>query len=470
MCSFDKRHTLIILAALSLAGYALLPLFFPLLSQYYHAPLRDIRFFAPSPWGGLAYASMFLLLYAIYARAYQHVNRQGAGASFILGATVLFSLPLLLTYPINATDVFRYFIRGRVTGFYGESALMVPPSEFSQDPYLPLAGEWAGETSPYGPFWELVAAGVTVVSGQNLFLSLLIFKALGIVAHSSIGLIIWKALETRSGHYRAAMTLLWSWNPALLFMFAVDGHNDALMMLWLVLGFVVMGRHPLPGYLIAVLGALTKPIGALALPLLFLGHWRRLERWSARWRFLLFVAIGTTILSLAAFAPFGSLFDLALRLLTEASEAAGFSPGVVVVLVAQRLALPVETGTMIEAVTLIGFALFALITLWIAWRGMRVTLSIAAVFGSYLITAMTFRIWYSAWPFVWLIFDEGRRMRSLTVAVWFLFTAHLSILIYGHLRVHALSGDQLIAHLIGVPFTFLLPILLARRFPFVSER
>jgi hypothetical protein len=35
------------------------------------------------------------------------------------------------------------------------------------------------------------------------------------------------------------------------------------------------------------------------------------------------------------------------------------------------------------------------------------------------------------------------------------------VVIYGHIRVSLLGGDHAIAHLIGVPFTFLLPFLLA---------
>jgi hypothetical protein len=53
---------------------------------------------------------------------------------------------------------------------------------------------------------------------------------------------------------------------------------------------------------------------------------------------------------------------------------------------------------------------------------------------------------------------SGYRLRA---GLWFLLTSQLSVVIYGHLRVYALGGDQTAAHLIGVPFTFILPWLLA---------
>ena len=46
--------------------------------------------------------------------------------------------------------------------------------------------------------------------------------------------------------------------------------------------------------------------------------------------------------------------------------------------------------------------------------------------------------------------------------LWLLLTTQLSVLIYGHLRVYVLGGNYLLAHLVGLSFTFGLPLLLAR--------
>lgn len=468
MLSSDNRYVPWLLTVLSLAGYVLVPFYFPLLDQYNRAPLRDIRYFAPSALGGLGYGALFLMLYAAYLASARRFAKAKANIALILGMVVVFSLPLLFAYPINATDVFRYFIRGRVTGYYGYSALTVPPDAFIHDPYLPLAGEWAGQTSPYGPLWEIVAAAITIVSGQNLLITLLLFKLLAVLAHGAIGFMVWEAFSAHRARRRVSLTILWSWNPALLFMFAVDGHNDALMLFWLALGYVVMRRRPLTGFLIAALGALTKPVAVLALPFLLIGCLRQEESWRQRLRFLVTAGVGSGLMALIAFVPFGSPLHLVVRLLTEASEAVGFSPGILIILLAQRLNLPIDLAVVIEVGTAIGLFSLALLALWLmwrVWRGMRPVQGIVTVFAAYLVTALTFRIWYSMWPFVWLVFDGLRSRFALTTGIWFLCTAHLSVLIYGHLRVHALQGDQVITHLIGVPFTFLLPLILAWRFP-----
>jgi hypothetical protein len=44
---------------------------------------------------------------------------------------------------------------------------------------------------------------------------------------------------------------------------------------------------------------------------------------------------------------------------------------------------------------------------------------------------------------------------------WFLLLSQLSVVIYGHMRVSLLGGDQALAHLLGVPIVFALPWVLA---------
>lgn len=468
MTLLKKRNTLWILALAALAGYVVLAITFPLLGHYSQAPLQDIRSFAPGPGEGLAYALLFLILYAIYFAAWRHASLRGAKRWQLFLPVLLFCLPLIFTYPINATDIFRYFVRGRVTAFYGESAFAVPPSAFPGDPFLPLAGQWATATSPYGPLWERLAATVTVLSGQVLLPGLLIFKSVAVVSHLGVGYLIWRAGEKWSNRQQAAATLLWLWNPALLYMFVMDGHNDALMIFWLALAYLLWQKRPLLGVYVAALGPLTKPIALLALPFLVFSHWRRLDHWHARWRYLLLAAAGSLFLAFVAFAPFGSPLRLAVRLLTEAAESVGFSPGVMLVLLGERLDMisdvdfAVEIGT---AASLSLFGLFTLTLLWYTWRGLHLTRGIAAVFAAYIIMAFTFRIWYSTWPFLWLILDRDGHRRWLSAGFWFLLTAHLSVVIYGHLRVYALAGDVVIAHVVGVPFTFILPLLLAHWLP-----
>jgi hypothetical protein len=204
---------------------------------------------------GLVYGGLVCLLFAFFALAYRRVRRGGEklGIARLVGVSFLFSLPLLLVYPINANDVYRYVIRGRIQTVYGESPFSVAPDSFPDDPFLPLAGEWAGMTSPYGPVWELTASTITRFSTDSLLLGLLSFKLLGTLAFAGTAVLLWMLFSPTGNSEgdankedtssRAASTLLWAWNPALLLIFVANGHNDALMIFWLMLGVYFIRRN-----------------------------------------------------------------------------------------------------------------------------------------------------------------------------------------------------------------------------------
>ena len=452
--------------------YAFLAWWFPLLSHVRRAPPGDIRTFAPALPGGLVYAALILTLFALLLAAFRHAKRHGLGhrplATLLVGALAM-ALPLLLVYPINATDVFRYVVRGRIASTHAANPYLDPPSVFIGDPFIPLTGEWAGETSPYGPLWEIVAAGLTAVSGDNLLAGVLLFKGLALAAFLITGVLIWQLMPDER---RPSYLLLWVWNPALLLTFVANGHNDALMILWLVLGYWLGRRgRPLLGFWIMALAALVKPVALLALPLFFIAWLRDRPPGRARLGWTAAALGGAAGLAWLAFLPWAgeagiwrTPVELALRLLREATSGASFSPAVwFYVALGERVGI--ETIGRVGQLLLVG--LLAML-LWLGWRGRSARRGAADTFFGYIVTALNFRIWYAVWPFPWLLLDAGmgdaadkRADYRLRAGLWFLLTSQLSVVLYGHLRVFLLGGDQFLAHVIGVPLVFGLPWLLA---------
>jgi hypothetical protein len=360
------------------------------------------------------------------------------------------------------------------------------------EPYAVLAGEWAGKTTPYGPVWEIFAAGVAVISPDNLLLALILLKGLALLFHLTIGGLIWLSLKGRTAAFQASRTALWVWNPALLLIFVVDGHNDALMLLWLVLGWWLMTRQRWQlAMLIMVLAPLSKLIGLLAPPFFFLAALRRMEGLAAKVRFFVITAVGWLALIWLFFLPFGPPLSLVRRLLDEAGSGGEFSFLALIFLIGRDLFGAGITLESIELATRIAAGLFLLLFLWLLWRtlhGRSPLRSTADTFFGYVVQSFVFRIWYTAWNFPWLLLDDSepetaddavddlddadhrhlfslRRLRTaegrMYVGFWFLFTAQLSVIIYGQLRTSLLGGQHVYAHLIGIPFTFLLPLVLA---------
>jgi hypothetical protein len=455
---------LFLLFCLSLVAYLAAPIWFPLWPYANRLPLPDVRTFTPSLVAGLLYGLWFLLLYGLYGLAALRIHRlpQPPGLNWLLGTAVFFGLPQLFTFPINATDLYRYFIRGRIFTVYGQNPYTVEAASLAGDPFWRLAGEWAVVTSPYGPLWELTAGGITALVGDNLLWGLLAFKLLGLLVYLANGALIWHILAAAGLQRQATMTLLWLWNPALFNIFVIDGHNDGLMLFWLLLGYLVWRRwqRPFPAFLLMVMAPLTKPIGLLALPFFFITMWHTISLSRHRLRFALGCVAGGLVLLWLSFWPFGSPFDLVTRLLDEASGG-GFSPLTLLYLLLLQVMEVVSVKGLLNAARLL-FVGAALVWLWWGWWDQRPPVrGTADIFTAYLWQAFSFRIWYAAWAFPWLLLDD--RPYWLRVGFWFLLTTQLSVLIYGHLRFYALGGSIVWTHLIGVPFTFGLPLLLARK-------
>ncbi|MEZ4516107.1 MAG: hypothetical protein R3C44_04450 [Chloroflexota bacterium] len=338
-----------------------------------------------------------------------------------------------------------------------------------------MGGEWSGETTPYGPVWEVVDAAAARVAPEDMAGVLVALKVAGLLALMGSSAVLWLLLRDLPENRRAAYVILWAWNPALLLTFVMDAHNDGLMLLWLLLGALAMERkRPVIGLLLVVMAILTKPIAALALPVFLVSEWRQAGNLQARLRLTLGTAAGTLLLVGLTFLPWAGRGGwlagptaLALRLTREATAGAGFSPATFVYFVLQGAGLTVSVQS-IGTVFLALFAVFFLLVLWKTWRGQPAAPGVAGVFAGYIVQALNFRIWYAAWPFPFLIRNATMEERDgaaeywLRVGFWFLLTTQLSVVVYSHIRLELLGGSHPLAHLIGVPFTFLLPLLLAR--------
>ena len=482
------RQNLVWLTIFSFAGYLILVFWMPLWRWFSRLPLPDIRTFTPSPVTAVLYALWFCGMFLVYWLAFRAIRwgerplRPGSAQTFSLPAilitTSLFAILLVHTFPFNATDLYRYVIRGRIQSTYQESPFATPPNQFTDDPFADFAGEWGNATSPYGPIWEITAGLLTQMSRENFLAGLLLFKVVAATSFLINTVLIWLLLAQQKTAVRAAYTLLWAWNPALLLIFIADGHNDGLMIMWLLLGLLISRRgHPTAGFLVMLLAPLTKPVGILALPFFFLAAVRAMPDWKTRGKFILIITLGAVTLTAITFLPFGSPLDLLSRLVREIAAVPGFSLAVMLMFITTLFGQPISS-TLVSTIGAAATATAVLIGIWLLWRtwqGRSPFRSTADIFGVYILQALSFRIWYTTWPFPWLLLDDiegdrgGRFGYRLRVGFWLLFTGQLSVLIYGHLRVYALGGSHVAAHLIGVPFTFGLPLLLALKQPKIDS-
>lgn len=160
------------------------------------------------------------------------------GCAAALGAT------LVLLPSLPSDDVFSYILYGRIGVVHHANPLITAPSAFPHDPFLALVF-WRGVLSVYGPLWLLLSGGITLLAeglGGSLATYVALFKMLGLLAHLANAALIWAILGRLAPQRRLLGTLLYAWNPLCLLEFCASAHNDAVMLMFALLGVYCLAR------------------------------------------------------------------------------------------------------------------------------------------------------------------------------------------------------------------------------------
>ena len=213
----------------------------------------------------------------------------------MLAAPLVMVLPLLVTFPVGAIDVYDYSFFSRMMGHYAANPMIHPPADFPGDAWLAYVA-WPHATSPYGPLWQWLTALVFAVARDDLLATILAYKvvaAASLLACASLAYLIlrdWRPQDALKGFVFIA------WNPLLLFESAANGHNDAVMAAFVLFALWLQQRRKRTLAIVAlVLAAFVKFPAVIVLPIFALATLRALATWRERIRWLLV----TTLASLA---------------------------------------------------------------------------------------------------------------------------------------------------------------------------
>lgn len=361
------------------------------------------RWFAP------VYVAGMLLLYYLFWLAVKTVsaapNQQRLKLP-VLAFGLLFGFTLTWLYPITAIDVFVYAIQGRVWTVHGANAMLVPPNQFPDDPYLPLAGEFAGQLSVYGPLWELLVQIPLRLGAVEMGPAVVSLKLMMLLFFAACALLIgWFAVFRPAGASNK-MSLVgltfFAWNPLVLMQMPGNGHNDMVFMTLLVLGIVLWQRRLWWAAALALALAVTAKLAALLLlPLFGLALLRPGPENPASWRGRLgqaaaagLIALATILLLYLMIGPLPQVFQGALRTLSGR----GFTIAANVRVILREIIPRPVAETLPHNTARIIFILFYLWCLVQLWRN-RLDLVSAGflAYFSQIILAPNFRIWYPAW-------------------------------------------------------------------------
>lgn len=204
-------------------------------------------------------------------------SRQGALRSLIWSATLLAGAIFIVTPAMPSHDILVYAGYSRLLAIYHANPYFVPIAAFSHDPFSSI-NYWGRFVSAYGPIWMLVCTffGWLLQPDPNAYV--VAFRLFALLVHLLNTWLVGRTLHAlgRSPRTITLGMLFYAWNPLLLLESGLGGHNDGLMMTFVLLGALLAAnaeRRDLllrpRGYLSAAAAfALAALVKFTALPIL----------------------------------------------------------------------------------------------------------------------------------------------------------------------------------------------------------
>jgi alpha-1,6-mannosyltransferase len=179
---------------------------------------------------------VLIVAFVVYAVAGWRLARDSQlSLRWIIVPLAVFQLTLIAVPASMTTDIFNYALYGEMPVLYGVNPFTHTPSEFPQSPlYYLIPLYWHDAPSVYGPLWVAISTGVArLFLLQSLADELLTYRLIANVAHFANAVLVWR-IARRLGANPAGATLAYAWNPFLLLEFGLNGHNDVLMLTFLL--------------------------------------------------------------------------------------------------------------------------------------------------------------------------------------------------------------------------------------------
>jgi hypothetical protein len=200
----------------------------------------------------------------------------------IAAVAVLWSAPLVLSPPLGSRDAYSYLAQGYLAA-NGLNPYMTTPDRGSAALLAPVSSSWTDATSPYGPLFSLLTAGVTSATGEDYAVGLVVLRLLVVASYVAVAWLLVSLLGTGSHAARLGLILV-VLNPLLLVHGLSGVHNEMLLLPLLAsAALAARGRRfVLAGLLMgAAIG--VKVTAAAVLPfLLLLPVWPGWRRYASR--------------------------------------------------------------------------------------------------------------------------------------------------------------------------------------------
>jgi hypothetical protein len=395
-------------------------------------------------------------------------------AAVVIAFSFLFQATFFVMPGTFTTDLFSYAMYGYIPRVYELNPYLYVPGHFPGNRMTSwIHPVWYYTPSIYGPIWVSFSSWLTgFTQDRSLVDQALAYRLVSNLAHLvNLGLVALLIRKLRAPR-PVSMLLLFAWSPLLLFEFAASGHNDSVMMLFVLLAFfLVANRRHLLAIAALSAGALVKVTPVLLLPLLLV-HWAGgYSGWLTRLRALFLGGALSLGMAVALYWPWYSgpeTFQL-VEYWSRGPMYLNYLPDLLAEKVAEQVLDPerIDPGGALEQartqVKWITRMLFIGYFLWELARVRRSTELFAAmsrVFVVFLLLVNTWVLsWYWTWPFI-LAIPLGWERLQTRMLTGFTLTAPLMMYNHHYWSIHMSPWLNLV---------YVLPLLLLA-WPWISKR
>jgi hypothetical protein len=233
----------------------------------------------------------------------------GIGRILVLGAPIAIMAAYLVDRPAFSLDVLSYAAHGAIAAAGGNPYTDLPSTVAATTvgPQLTALGWLPPQSaSPYGPLWTLVEPTVMQLT-SNVMSAVLLFKIVAFLSTLGCARMVWLILGRVRPADQFLGTVLVVWNPLVIAELVGEGHNDAVMAFFTLVGlYATVRAWPARAVVGTALGGLITYLPFLLLPAQVVYLWR--VRTSTR-ALLLGLIGGAAIAGVLAGIAFGSFWN-----------------------------------------------------------------------------------------------------------------------------------------------------------------
>lgn len=257
-------------------------------------------------WARLTFGLLIVILSLIYYLSYK-LFLANKSLRVVIPCMLIFCVILLLTPPFSSADLFHYVFFPKIVLTYHDNPYISPIINYSHDVFFTsgsIIRMWMNEPLVYGPVWLLLAIIFNFWALKSISLAILSFKLMATVFFIGCLFLVYKISDLVDNRNKIINTSLFAWSPLILFESINNGHNDIIMLFFLLLAVYALVKEKYFWVIPSLfLSFLIKYITIIFLPFFLFYLWHHYSEKEQRKKILLSILLSLIIL-VSVYLPF----------------------------------------------------------------------------------------------------------------------------------------------------------------------